>query len=122
MFYNSNSKDYKEIIPGVKLKTLSYGEKTLLSEFRIGQGVSLPKHFHPCEQTGYLVSGSILLTIGEDTYEVSPGDSWSVLSNVEHSAAAVMDSNVEHSAAAVKDSIIVEVFSPVREEYLPENM
>ena len=110
MFYKNNLNDYKEIIPGVKLKTLCYGEKTLLSEFRIGQGVSLPKHFHACEQTGYLVSGSMLLTIGEDTYEVSPGDSWSVLSNV------------EHSAAAIEDSILVEVFSPVREEYLPENM
>jgi len=110
MFYKSNSMDYKEIIPGVKLKTLVYGEKTLLSEFRIGQGNSLPKHFHPCEQTGYMVSGSMLFTIGEETYEVNPGDSWSVLSNV------------EHSAVAVKDSVIIEVFSPVREEYLPENM
>lgn len=110
MFYKKEISNYKEIIPGVKLKTLTYGDKTLLSEFLIGQGISLPKHHHPCEQTGYLVSGSIILTIDEETFEATPGDSWSI------------PSDVFHSAAAVADSVIVEVFSPVREEYLPENL
>ncbi len=110
MFYKKNIEEYKEIIPGVKLKTLTYGDKTLLSEFLIEQGHSLPKHHHPCEQTGYLISGSMLLTIGDETFEVTPGDSWAI------------KSHVMHSTAAVKDSVVVEVFSPVREEYLPENL
>ena len=110
MFYKKEKTDYKEIIPGVKLKTLTYGEKTLLSEFLIEQGISLPKHHHPCEQTGYLVSGAMILTIGDKTYEVSPGDSWAI------------KSDVIHSAAAIADSTVVEVFSPVRQEYLPENL
>lgn len=110
MIYKKDKADYKEIIPGVKLKTLTYGEKTLLSEFLIEQGISIPKHHHSCEQTGYLVSGAIFLTIDEGTFEVFPGDSWSI------------KSDVIHSAAAFKDSVIVEVFSPVRKEYLPENL
>ncbi|MCK5197341.1 MAG: cupin domain-containing protein [Spirochaetales bacterium] len=110
MFYKKDIEGYKEVIPGVKLKTLSYGDKTLLSEFLIEQGNSLPKHHHPCEQTGYLISGSMLLTIGNETFEVTPGDSWAI------------KSNVLHSTAAVKDSVVIEVFSPVREEYLPENL
>ncbi len=110
MFYKKDTSGYKELIPGVKLKTLTYGNKTLLSEFLIEQGISLPKHHHPCEQTGYLISGSMLLTIGDETYEVTPGDSWSV------------PSDVVHSAAASEDSVIIEVFSPVRKEYLPENL
>ena len=110
MFYKKDTADYKEIIPGVKLKTLTYGDKTLLSEFQFEQGISLPKHHHPCEQTGYLISGAIMLTIADETFEVSPGDSWSV------------PSDVVHSAAAVSDSVIIEVFSPVREEYLPHNL
>jgi quercetin dioxygenase-like cupin family protein len=110
MFSKNDIREYKEIIPGVKIKTLSYGEKTLLSEFHICQGISLPKHHHTCEQTGYLISGSMLLTIANKTHEAFPGDSWAI------------KSNIEHSAAAIEDSIIVEVFSPLREEYLPENM
>ncbi len=110
MFYKKEKTDYKEIIPGVKLKTLTYGEKTLLSEFLIEQGISLPKHHHPCEQTGYLISGALILTIGDETYEVLPGDSWAI------------KSDITHSAAAIEDSVIIEVFSPVRKEYLPENL
>ena len=110
MFCKKYIGEYKEIIPGVKLKTLTYGDKTLMSEFLIEQGNSLPKHHHSCEQTGYLISGSMLLTIGNETFEVTPGDSWAI------------KSNVIHSTAAVKDSVVIEVFSPVREEYLPENL
>lgn len=110
MFYKKEQTGYKVIIPGVKLKTLVYGDKTLLSEFKIGQGNSIPKHHHSCEQTGYLVSGSLLLTIGDESYDVAPGDSWSI------------PSNITHSAASLEDSTIVEVFSPVRKEYLPENL
>ncbi len=43
MFYKKDTSGYKELIPGVKLKTLTYGNKTLLSEFLIEQGISLPK-------------------------------------------------------------------------------
>ena len=110
MFYKKEQSGYKEIIPGIKLKTLSYGDKTLLSGFLFEQGHSLPRHHHSCEQTGYLVSGSLMLTIGDDSYEVTPGDSW------------VIQSNIIHSAAAVENSVIIEVFSPVREEYLPHNL
>ena len=110
MFYKKNTDEYKEIIPGVRLKTLTYGEKTMMSEFLIEQGDSLPKHHHSCEQTGYLVSGFMLLTIGDESFDVTPGDSWCV------------KPNVPHSTAAIKDSVVIEVFSPVRKEYLPENL
>lgn len=106
MFYKYFSSGYKEIIKGVNIKTLVNGEKTLLSEFIMEKGSILPKHSHPYEQTGYLISGNILLTIGENTFEAEPGDSWCI------------PVNVEHKAEILKDSIAIEVFSPVREDYL----
>jgi quercetin dioxygenase-like cupin family protein len=63
-------------------------------------------HSHPREQTGYLVSGKVRLFIGDETYDVGPGDSWCVLENV------------SHGTEFLEDSVPVEVFSPVREEYL----
>ncbi len=50
--------------------------------------------------------GRMRLRIGDETYEVSPGDSWPIAGGV------------EHGAAIAEDSIAMEVFSPVREEYL----
>jgi quercetin dioxygenase-like cupin family protein len=108
LFYKADESGYKQPVPGIKLKTLVYGENTLFSEFRLEANSKLPKHAHPHEQTGYLVKGRIRLTIGQQTFEVNPGDCWCITGNT------------EHSAEILEDSVAVEVFSPVREDYLPE--
>ncbi|MEZ5336194.1 MAG: hypothetical protein R2741_13700 [Methanolobus sp.] len=71
MFRKHESSGYKEILPGIKMKTVAYGEKTLMTEFLLDRGSLLPLHEHVHEQTGYLVSGKMLLTIGGKTHEVS---------------------------------------------------
>ena len=108
MFYKKDNLGYREAVPGVWRKTLVYGEKTLLAEFKLEAGHTIPRHAHEHEQTGYLVSGAIELTIGEATYDVRPGDTWCIHGKIEH--------NVVINA----DSVLIEVFSPVRKDYLPE--
>lgn len=107
MFYKANAEDYQSVLPGIRLKTLAFGEKTLFAEFRMHAASRLPAHAHPHEQTGYLVSGRIRLSIGPDTYEVGPGDCWCI------------PGDVMHSAEILEDSLAIEVFSPLREDYLP---
>jgi len=107
MFQPQNASGYKDILDKIKLKTLVYGEKTLLAEFRLAKGAVMPAHRHPHEQTGYLVSGRLELTIGDECHLVTPGDSWCIAGNV------------THSAVALADAVAVEAFSPVREDYLP---
>ena len=97
---------YTEIIKGIQIKTLSYGESMLMSEFLMHNGAVLPEHSHSNEQTGYLVKGRIRLFIGETSRELVPGDSWSI------------GENVLHRAEILEDSVAIEVFSPVREDYL----
>ena len=110
MFHKSNSSGYKQMLEGIKIKTLVFGEKTLLTEFRLEKENKIPRHSHPHEQTGYLVSGRMLLFIGDESFETAAGDSWSI------------PGDVEHSAEIIEDSIAVEVFSPVRKDYLPDNL
>ena len=88
------------------MKTLVYGEKTLMTEFLLEGGSFLPAHNHIHEQTGYLVSGKIFLTIGEEKLEVNPGDSWNI------------PGGISHSVETVEDSVAVEAFSPRRDEYI----
>ena len=107
MFTRADTNHYTEVLPGIQLKTLTYGEKTLFTEFRLTKGKILPKHHHPHEQTGYLVSGRICLTIGAETFAVKPGDCWCI------------EGGVEHGATILEDSVAIEVFSPVRQDYLP---
>lgn len=110
MFYKANQGGYKIVLPGIKLKTLVYGEKTLFTEFRMNAGSVLPQHAHIHEQTGYLIEGKIRLTIGEQVFEVEKGDCWSI------------PGNMEHGAEILKDSVAIEVFSPVRDEYIPRKV
>lgn len=107
MFCKASPSNYKEVLPGIQLKTLVFGDKTLLSEFRMKAGSKLPPHSHIYEQTGYLVEGKVRLTIGDETFIAEPGDSWCI------------KSNISHCAEILADSVAVEAFSPVREDYLP---
>jgi len=106
MFTKNDSSGYTTPPDRITMKTLVHGDRTLMAEVRLEQGAVLPRHKHPHEQTGYLVSGRIELTVGTETHEVSAGDSWCI------------PDDVEHSAIARESSVAVEVFSPVREDYL----
>lgn len=108
MFQPHDDLDYPKILDGIQMKTLVYGDKTLMTEFRLKKGSVLPQHQHPHEQTGYLVSGNIRLTLGDEMHNVKAGDSWSI------------PGDMMHGAEIMEDSVAIEVFSPVREDYLPK--
>jgi quercetin dioxygenase-like cupin family protein len=106
MFYKKNDEGYRVALKGIQLKTLVHGENTLLCEFKLEKEKVLPTHMHPQEQTGYLVSGRLNLIIGKEKFEARPGDGWCI------------PGNVEHGAEVLENSVAVEIFSPVREDYL----
>lgn len=104
--YNKQSTPI-EVTKGIVRKTLAYGSKTLLVEFQIKEGAEFPQHSHNYEQTGYLVKGRLTFWIGNDVFEVGPGDSWCI------------PAKEPHRAVCHADAVAVDVFSPVREDYLP---
>ncbi len=107
MFYKKNTDGYTSPLAGVAQKTLVHGEKTLMTEFLLEAGSQLPIHQHPHEQTGYLVKGRLRMFVNEKEFIAEPGDSWCI------------GSNIDHGAEALDKSVAVEIFSPVRKEYLP---
>ncbi|PKL71176.1 MAG: cupin domain-containing protein [Chloroflexi bacterium HGW-Chloroflexi-4] len=106
MFYHNDKQEYREIMPGIKVKTLVYGDKSLLVEFLMAKNSKLDPHSHPEEQNGYLVSGRMRLYFNGEVHEVFPGDSWNV------------PGNLEHSGDILEDSVVIGVFAPVRQSYL----
>ena len=107
MFEKRSDRGYDSVLDGIERKTLVHGKQTLMTEFRLRAGAVLPRHAHPHEQTGYLVKGRIRLFIGTEAYEAQGGDSWCI------------PGGVEHGADILEDAVAVEVFSPVREDYVP---
>ena len=106
MFGLDSPKGYQDSIPGIRIKTIARGESVLMSKFSMSAGAQLPSHSHPNEQIGYLLSGRIRLYVGESSRDLGPGDSWCV------------PSGVSHRADILEDSFALEIFSPVRADYL----
>lgn len=107
MFTNKNKYKWRPLMDGVAMRPLAFGEKTNLCEFKLSKGYRLPAHFHPYEQTGTLVSGKLNFRISDKWYLAEPGDAWSI------------PENAEHEVEILEDSVVLEIFSPVRSDYLP---
>ncbi|TKB25253.1 cupin domain-containing protein [Desulfopila sp. IMCC35006] len=108
MFCKNNTVEYRKLLEGVELQTLVHGEKTLMGRFKLARGAKIPPHKHPHEQTGLLISGRLLFTVENKEREVETGDSW------------CLPGGREHAVVALEDSVVVEIFSPVRADYLPD--
>ena len=107
MFNRYAGVEARELLPGVTMRTLAHGERTLLAEVRLARGAVIPEHRHPQEQTGYLVAGRLEFSVGGESLVAEPGSSWS------------LPADLPHGASALEDSLVVEVFSPVRQDYMP---
>lgn len=107
MFATRQTEGYRELLPGVRQRTLVHGELTLMAEFQIDADAVIPVHRHPNEQTGYLVSGRLRFEVEGVERVAGPGDSWNLAGGV------------AHGATALENTVVIEVFSPLREDYLP---
>jgi quercetin dioxygenase-like cupin family protein len=95
-----------EMLPGVTRRTLNSGDRTTLVEISIAKGAAIPVHDHPHEQIGYVAKGSLRFQIGNETLDLAPGDSYCI------------PGGVGHGVEALEDAVAIDIFSPVREEYL----
>jgi quercetin dioxygenase-like cupin family protein len=94
-----------EMLEGVERQNLVHGENTHLIKFRLRGGSTIPMHDHPHEQTGYLLAGRMIMSIEGEEQLLETGDSWS------------LKGGVSHGVHVIEECLVLEVFSPVREEY-----
>ena len=105
MINKNNIGELKKIQDGIEFKTLVFGNNTHMIKAVLKKGTIL-EHSHPQEQTGYLLKGSFQLTFDNNSNIIMPGDSWNI------------PGNIKHRAEILEDSTLVEIFSPIREDYL----
>lgn len=100
----------KKVFKGVSLDVLSIGEKSMVAKMNYVNGNFATTHSHPNEQSGYVVSGKHRLVI--DTPEgiidviLNPGDSYAI------------PENYPHSFEVIEGGEVIDVFTPIREDYL----
>jgi quercetin dioxygenase-like cupin family protein len=107
-FFDPDSGNTMNPLPGIAMRAV-WGERMMMCFFDLEPGAALPAHSHPHEQVGMGISGVIDLTIGDETRTIRPGDSYCIPPGVTHRA-----------VASAEGARVLDVFSPVREEYKGE--
>jgi quercetin dioxygenase-like cupin family protein len=106
MFVYNKDVAAKDCEPGVKRKILSYTEELMMCEISFEKGACGYTHSHPHLQITYVVRGSFEFTIEGEKKIVKAGDS------------LFMPANSIHGTTALEEGMLVDVFSPMRKEFL----
>ncbi len=101
---NLSKIESKEIMPGYHGR-LVHGEKISWVFWTVDKGAEVPEHHHHHEQIMHVVEGSFEFTLKGETKIYISGD------------VVVIPSNTTHSGKALTPCKLMDVFSPVREEY-----
>lgn len=105
-FLSAGSGSRHLIFPGVEIRTFA-GKQLMLSVVHLEPDSVVLEHSHPHEQMGILLSGRLEFTIGGQTRLLEPGDMWRIPGGVPHRVVATGG-----------PAVAVDVFHPIREDYL----
>ena len=100
----------REVRPGVTQRGFR-GDAALVTYNTLAPGMEPKPHSHPFDQVFMLISGRVVLHVGEQAIACGPGTIVQIPRDVVHWA----------EAPAPEDGVAIniDVFSPVREDYLP---
>jgi len=89
-----------------KRRIAAHGKEMMLVENEFMTGDTAPEHEHYHAQITYVISGALEFTVDGETQILRQGDS------------VFIKPHAVHSAEAVEDSLIVDMFAPMREDFL----
>jgi quercetin dioxygenase-like cupin family protein len=92
--------------PGFQGRFIRSGQMTFVY-WEIAAGTLLPTHSHIHEQVAHTFEGRFEITVDGQTRILEPGSVF------------VIPPNAVHSGRALTDCRILDVFSPIREDYIP---
>ncbi len=82
------------------------GEREMLAQIYLKRGALVPMHSHESEQMTYILQGALKVIVGGEVVTVREGE-------VLH-----VPSWISHQAEALEDTFELDVFSPVRQDWL----
>ncbi len=82
------------------------GEREMMAQVYLKRGCLVPLHSHPSEQMTYVLQGALRFVVAGEEITVREGE-------VLH-----IPSAVQHQAEALEDTFELDVFSPIRQDWL----
>ena len=105
-FLLGDEMEWEIIGKGVKRKIMAYDDTIMLVNVHFDKGGIGALHEHYHSQVTYVESGQFEVTIGGETKILKGGDSFYV------------QPHVLHGAICLESGILVDVFSPMREDFI----
>ena len=114
--YNSKAMQFftwdemeKEVISEAFARRFVYGEKVMVAQVFLKKGSVVPLHHHESEQITYILEGALALDLEGQRVVVRKGQ------------VLVIPSHVPHSAVALEDTFDLDIFAPVRQDWIDKS-
>jgi quercetin dioxygenase-like cupin family protein len=96
----------KEVVNEKFWRKIITGEKVMVAQIFLGKGFVVPLHQHESEQISYILEGALKFELEGKEIVVHKGE------------VLVIPSNVPHKAVALEDTFDMDIFSPIRIDWL----
>ena len=108
LFLKGSEQACVKVDEGMVRQNLGFNDKLMLCRVSFETGSIGYTHAHPHSQVAYVESGAFDFTIGSETKRLEAGD------------CAYIPPNEQHGAVCVEAGVLLDVFSPVREDFLED--
>jgi quercetin dioxygenase-like cupin family protein len=99
----------KEVLSDKFARRFVAGKKAMLAQIFLKKGGLVPTHQHESEQITYILEGALRFRVEGKEVTVSKGQ------------VLLIPSNVPHSAEALEDTVDLDVFSPIRQDWIDKS-
>src|ERR1035437_3555489 len=99
----------KEVLSDTIARKIISGDKAMVAQVFLAKGAIVPEHHHESEQITYILEGALKFEIGGREIVVGKGQVLRI------------PCNVPHRAVALEDTLDLDIFSPIREDWLKKD-
>jgi quercetin dioxygenase-like cupin family protein len=97
---------WEAVDPKIRRKIMAYSPELMLVKVAFDKGGVGTLHHHYHTQMSYVESGAFEITIAGEKQTLRQGDVYHI------------PPNVEHGAVCLEDGVLVDVFTPMREDFI----
>jgi quercetin dioxygenase-like cupin family protein len=87
-------------------RQMLHTETMTVARIHLAAGAVVPRHEHVNEQVANVVSGRLRFVVGDNEAVLGAGES------------IALPAHVPHEVEALEDSLVIDVFSPVRDDWV----
>jgi quercetin dioxygenase-like cupin family protein len=98
-----------EVLSDVFSRKIISGERVMIAQIFAKKGAVVPEHFHESEQITYVLEGALKFELEGREVVVRKGEVLRI------------PSNVPHRAVALEDTVDLDVFAPIRTDWLAQD-